>query len=85
MAKSQENGTTILLGLKGYEVGTVTEGEGKIIVEVRAQERKSACPYCSSVRLYRHGSGKRRRVLHSRNNGQAVIPRSKCRNAFLMA
>lgn len=27
MAKSQENGTTILLGLKGFEVGTVAEGE----------------------------------------------------------
>jgi len=25
MAKSQENGTTILLGLKGYEVGAVKE------------------------------------------------------------
>ena len=37
MAKSQENGTTILLGLKGYEVVTVTESEGKIIVEASAQ------------------------------------------------
>jgi len=27
MAKSQENGTTILLGLKGYEVATVTKRE----------------------------------------------------------
>ena len=36
MAKSQENGTTILLGLKGYELGTVTESERKIIVEVRS-------------------------------------------------
>jgi len=32
MVKSQENGTTILLGLKGCVVGTVAEGEGKIIV-----------------------------------------------------
>ena len=64
MAKSQKKCTTILLGLKGYEVGTVTEGEGKTIVEMRAQEGKSGCPYCSSVNLYRHGSGKRRTVLH---------------------
>ena len=27
MAKSQEDGTTILLGLKGYEVGKVSEEE----------------------------------------------------------
>jgi hypothetical protein len=32
MAKSQENGTTILLGLKGYEVVIVTESEGKIYI-----------------------------------------------------
>jgi len=38
VAKSQKNGTTILLRLKGYEVGTVTEGEGKIIVEVGLKE-----------------------------------------------
>jgi transposase len=72
MAKSQENGTTILLGLKGYEVGTVTESEGKIAVGVRAQERKPVCPYCSSARLYRHGLGKRRRELHSWSNGKKV-------------
>lgn len=72
MAKSQENGTTILLGLKGYEVGMVTENEEEIIVEVRIRERKPVCPYCNSVRLYRHGLGKRRRVLHSWMNGRKV-------------
>lgn len=72
MAKSQENGTTILLGLKGYEVVTVTESEGKIIVEASAQENKPVCPCCSSVKLYRHGLGKRRRVLHSWSNGKRV-------------
>jgi transposase len=72
MAKSQEDGTTILLGLKGYKVVTVTESEGKMIVEARAQERKPVCPYCSSVKLYRHGLGKRRRVLHSWSNGKKV-------------
>jgi hypothetical protein len=37
MAKSQENDPTILLGLKGFEVGTVAEGERKIIVEVKSK------------------------------------------------
>ena len=37
MAKRQESGTTILLGLKGFEVGTVAEGEGKIIIEVKTK------------------------------------------------
>jgi transposase len=72
MAKSQENGTTILLGLKGCEVETVAEGEGKIIVEVKTKERNPVCPYCSSVRLYRHGSGEGRQVLHSWSNGRKV-------------
>ena len=39
MAKSQENGTTILLGLKGFEVGTVAEGEGKMTVEVKTKHQ----------------------------------------------
>jgi transposase len=70
--RSQENGTTILLGLKGYEVGTVAEGEGKIIVEVKTRQRNPVCPYCRSVRLYRHGSGRKRQVLHSWSNGRKV-------------
>jgi len=70
--KSQENGTTILLGLKRYEVGRVAEGEGRIIVEVKIKERDPVCPYCSSVRLYRHGSGAKRQVLHSWSNGRKV-------------
>ena len=39
MVKSQENGTTILLGLKGFEVGKVAEGEGKIIVQVKTKHQ----------------------------------------------
>ena len=72
MARSQENGTTILLGLKGYEVGTVTESEGRVIVEVRAERGKPGCPHCDCTKLYRHGSGKRRGVLHSWSNGKKV-------------
>jgi len=78
MAKSQENGTTILLGLKGCEVGMVTENEGKIIVEVKTKERNPVCPYCSSVRLYRHGSGEGRQVLHSWSNGKKVYLELSC-------
>lgn len=65
MAKSQENDTTILLWLERYEVGTVTEGERKTIVEVRAQGGKSGCPYCSLVNLCRHGSGRGKMVFHT--------------------
>ena len=72
MAKSQENGTTILLGLEECEVGMVAEEAGKIIVEVKTKERNAVCPYCSSVRLYRHGSGEKRQVLHSWSNGRKV-------------
>jgi len=72
MLESQDYGTTILLGLKEYEVGKVTESEGKIIVEVRTTKKKPACPYCNSVKLYRHGSGRTKRVLHSWTNGKRV-------------
>jgi transposase len=72
MAKSQENGITILLGLKGYRVDKVTEEEGGIIAVVRARQGKSNCPRCGSAKLYRHGLGRRRRVLHSWNNGKKV-------------
>ncbi len=33
MAKGQDNGTTILLGLKDYKVGEVKEGERKVVVK----------------------------------------------------
>jgi len=37
MAKSQEDGITILLGLKGYEVGKVSEDAEEIMVEVKVK------------------------------------------------
>jgi len=46
MAKSQENGTTILLGLKGYEVGKVSEEEKGMLVEVGTDLKNPACPRC---------------------------------------
>ena len=39
MAKSQGDGITILLGLKGYEVEKVSEDGKGIVVEVRAEPR----------------------------------------------
>jgi transposase len=49
MAKSQENGTKILPGLKGYRVDKVTEEEGGIIAAVRARQGKSSCPHCGKA------------------------------------
>jgi hypothetical protein len=72
MARSQKNGTTILLGLKGYQVGEVREDDKGIVVEVIIGAGEVICSYCSSARLYRHGSCKPRRVLQSRSNGKKV-------------
>ena len=43
MAKSQEDGITILLGLKDYNVGEVM-----VVVETAVKGRKKKCPYCST-------------------------------------
>ena len=93
MARSQDNGSTILLGLKGYEVGDVIEEEKGIVVEVRIKSRKPACPRCSSVELYRHGRARKRRVLHGWSQGRRVyieITRQRwrcryCRHSFAEA
>jgi len=55
MAKGQENGITILVRLKGYKVGEVSEGTEEIMVEVKANPGGIRCPHCDSMRLYRHG------------------------------
>jgi transposase len=72
MAKGQEDGITILLGLKGYQVSKVIEGEGRVTVEVRPEQGKPACSYCGSKKLYRHSLGKRRKILHGWSNGRRV-------------
>jgi transposase len=72
MAKSQENGSTILLGLEGYEVGKVIGEEKGIVVELGTELKKPACPRCNSVKLYRHGRAKKRRVLHGWSRGKKV-------------
>ena len=55
MARSQENGTTILLGLKGYQVGRVKEGDEGVVVEVRIGGEELSCPYCGKAKLCRYG------------------------------
>ena len=72
MAKSQENGTTILLGLEGYEVGEVIEEAKGIVVEVGTDLKKPACPHCDSAKLYQHGRAKKRRVLHAWSQGKKI-------------
>ncbi len=77
MANSPENGTTILLGLKGYEVGEVWGGEDRVRVrvivivktEVKGREK---CPHCGSGKVYGHGMCKLREVLHTWSNGKKV-------------
>lgn len=72
-AQSREEGSTILLGLKGNEVERVVEEERGIIAEVRSVEAEELkCPRCGSSRLYRHGPGRRRRRLHSWTYGRRV-------------
>ena len=93
MARSQDNGSTILLGLKGYELGDVIEEEKGIVVDVRIESRKPACPNCSSVELYRHGRARKRRILHAWSHGRRVyieITRQRwrcrdCRRSFTEA
>ena len=46
MAKSQKNGITILLGLKGHQVGSVSEYKDVIEVEVSLIRGEVYCPYC---------------------------------------
>jgi len=77
MAEGQDNGTTILLGLKDYKVGEVVKTSPK------GKERR--CPYCGSGKLYRHGVCKPREVLHTWSNGRRVYlelqrRRWKCRD-----
>jgi hypothetical protein len=55
MARSQENGATILLGLKGYRLGRVKEGDEEVVLEVRTGGEELSCLYCGKTKLYWHG------------------------------
>ena len=72
MAKSQENGITILPGPKGYEVGKVTEDGKGVVVQVRIRKAKVSCPHCSSPSVHGHGGSKPRKVPHNWRNGKKV-------------
>ena len=72
MAKSRQNGITILLGLKGYQMGEVWEDDKGIMVQVTIGKGRVSCPYCGSSRLYGHGACKPRKVLHSWRNGKKI-------------
>jgi transposase len=72
VAKSQQNGTTILLGLKGYQVGGAKEDSKGVTVRVRISEEGVGCPYCGGKRLCKHGACLPRGVLHSWSNGRKV-------------
>jgi transposase len=85
MAKSQEDGTTILLGLKDYEVGEVWGGEDRVMVKIEVKGKEKRCPSCGSDRLYGHGICEARQVLHTWMNGKKVYlelhrQRWKCRD-----
>jgi len=72
VARSQENGITILLGLKDYRLGEVVGGEERVVVQTAVKGGERKCPYCSSAKLYRHGMCKPRQVLHTWSNGRRV-------------
>lgn len=85
MARGQDNGTTILLGLKDCKVGEVVGGEERVVVKTSAKGKEKKCPHCGSARLYGHGSCKPREVLHTWSNGRRVYldlhrRRLKCRD-----
>jgi len=84
MAKGQDNGTTILLGLKDYKVGEVWGGEDRVMVKTVVKGREK-CPHCGSGKVYGHGMCKPREVLHTWSNGKKVYlelhrRRWKCRD-----
>lgn len=84
MAKGQDNGTTILLGLKDYKVGEIRGGEDRVTVKTEVKRREN-CPHCGSNQLYSHGMSKPRQVLHIWSNGKKVYlelhrHRWKCRD-----
>jgi transposase len=84
MSKGQDNGTTILLGLKGYSVGEVVECEERIVVKTEVKGTIK-CPHCGSVKLYGHGMCQPREILHTWSNGRRVYlelhrRRWKCRD-----
>jgi transposase len=71
VARRQDNGTTILLGLKGYKVGEVWEEGEKVVVKTEIKGRIK-CPHCGSGKLYGHCMCKPREILRTWSNGRRV-------------
>jgi len=85
MAKSQENNTITLLGLKDCKAGEVVRGDDRIVVKITVNEGREKCPYCGSENLYGHGMYEPRQVLHTWTNGTKIYldlhrQRWKCRD-----
>jgi hypothetical protein len=55
MAKSQESGITILLGLEDYNVREVVGSKERVVLRTAIKGKQRKCPYCGSVKLYLHG------------------------------
>ena len=72
MARGHNNGITILLGVKDLKIGEVIEYEDRIVVKASLKKREEICPYCGSAKLYKHGKGRTRQVLHSWSKGKRV-------------
>ena len=72
MAKGQQDGITILLGIKGYEVGKVRERDEDFVVEIESLPKREPCPCCGCTYVYSNGKGKIRKVLHSWSRGKNV-------------
>lgn len=56
IAKSQQNSTTMLLGLKDCKAGETVRGDDKIVVKVTVNGGREKCPHCGSAKLYGHGT-----------------------------
>lgn len=72
MAKSEENNTTTLLGLKDCKVEEVVRGDDRVIVKIMINRGREKCPYCGSAKLYGHGTCDPRHVLHTWMHGTKV-------------
>lgn len=72
MAKSQQNSTTTLLGLKDCKAGEVVGSDDRIVVKITVNGGRDKCAYCGSAKLYGHGMCDPRHVLHTWTNGTKV-------------
>jgi transposase len=72
MAKSQQNSTITLLGLKDCKAEEVVRDDDRVTVKIMINGGREKCPYCGSAKLYGHGMCDPRHVLHTWTNGTKV-------------